>query len=315
VDGIGSPTDKQQVLSDLRARLAQLGQEHRRAQDRSVQQPPRRRSPAPPTAPAPILYRRALPAAPPPRTPSAGSRLARYRVALEDAIPSGAEVSTPRGPVFEIAQLVAGVEGAQGLSDCFAEQLATPGSALSRRLEVLGIRGPLSPRRFVFADIETAGLSSAPLFLIGIMVATGGALEVKQFFARNYAEEAAAILRFMEASAGRDILVTFNGKSFDLPFIRARATVNALPFDLDPAHVDLLHESRRIWKAELPNCKLQTLERHVCGRTRHGDIPGSEIPEAYHAYVRTADAWQMVEALKHNMLDLVTLADIMTRFP
>ena len=77
----------------------------------------------------------------------------------------------------------------------------------------------------------------------------------------------------------------------------------------------MLHVCRRIWKKRLPNCKLQTLETFICKRRRHGDIPGSEIPDAYHEYVRSSDAWQMVDVLKHNLLDLLTMADLMNRFP
>ena len=113
----------------------------------------------------------------------------------------------------------------------------------------------------------------------------------------------------------KKLLITFNGKSFDFPYIRLRATANGIPFDLELNHLDMLHECRRIWKLELPNCRLQTLEQHICGRSRHGDIPGDQIPAAYHSYVRTGNAWQIVEILKHNMLDLVTMADLMVRFP
>jgi len=60
---------------------------------------------------------------------------------------------------------------------------------------------------------------------------------------------------------------------------------------------------------------LQTLEWHVCQRMRYDDIPGSEIPDAYHAFVRSGNAGQIATILKHNKLDLITLADLMTRFP
>jgi uncharacterized protein YprB with RNaseH-like and TPR domain len=54
----------------------------------------------------------------------------------------------------------------------------------------------------------------------------------------------------------------------------------------------------------------------VCGHhERVGDIPGAEIGEAYHAFVRTGDARQMVQILTHNMLDLVTLAEILMHLP
>jgi uncharacterized protein YprB with RNaseH-like and TPR domain len=188
-------------------------------------------------------------------------------------------------------------------------------SGLRRRLATLA--GPPTPAitKTIFVDVESTGLGNTPLFLIGVMVWERGGFEVKQFFARSYAEEAAVIAAFDTCCRNRTLLVTFNGKSFDIPFIRTRAVANGLPFDHDLPHFDLLHECRRIWRGSLPNCKLQTLETHVCGRTRSGDIPGARIPDAYHEFVRSDNAVEIVEILKHNMLDLVTLADLMARLP
>ena len=76
-------------------------------------------------------------------------------------------------------------------------------------------------------------------------------------------------------------------------------------------HLDLLGESRRAWRGGLPNCKLQTLEYHICHRTRTDDIPGHLIPEAYHSYVRTGDAAEMIQVIEHNLLDLVTMVDLL----
>ena len=78
----------------------------------------------------------------------------------------------------------------------------------------------------------------------------------------------------------------------------------------EPHHIDLLHHSRRVWRQQLPNCRLQTLERYICGRHRVGDLPGSEIPEAYHDYVRTGGLRQVRAILHHNALDLVTLLQL-----
>ena len=61
--------------------------------------------------------------------------------------------------------------------------------------------------------------------------------------------------------------------------------------------------------------KLQTLEHRVCGRRRSGDIPGAEIPAAYHAFVRTGNAAEMSLIIKHNRLDLLTLAELLTKLP
>jgi len=173
----------------------------------------------------------------------------------------------------------------------------------------------LTPADVIFMDLETTGLGSSPLFLIGTMLWRDGQLVVKQIFARDYSEERAALAMFLSDAADKKLLVSFNGKSFDVPYVRVRAAAVGLACNLDPPHLDLLHTGRRIWKGRFADCKLQTLEQHVCGRTRTGDIPGSQIPQAYHDYVRTDNAWQMVACLEHNMLDLVTLADLMTRLP
>ncbi|MFW6171353.1 MAG: ribonuclease H-like domain-containing protein, partial [Planctomycetota bacterium] len=78
----------------------------------------------------------------------------------------------------------------------------------------------------------------------------------------------------------------------------------------EPIHCDLLHHARRRWKDKLPDCKLQTLERYVCRRRRTADIPGREIPSAYHDFVRSGDAWLIRAVLHHNALDLVTLLQL-----
>ena len=78
----------------------------------------------------------------------------------------------------------------------------------------------------------------------------------------------------------------------------------------DLIHCDLLHHARRRWKHELPDCKLQTLERHICRRRRLDDIPGREIPSAYHDFVRHGDAWLIRGVLHHNALDLITLLQL-----
>jgi len=175
--------------------------------------------------------------------------------------------------------------------------------------------GSLEPEDLAFFDLETTGLSSSPVFLIGVMVWANGGLFTRQFFARDYSEERPIISMFAECLRGKKMLVSFNGKSFDLPYIRARAAATGAKFAFDGPHFDLLHISRRAWKDRLPNCRLQTLEAHICGRHRTGDIPGHAIPQAYHDYVRTEDARQMVSTLEHNRLDLITLAELMIHLP
>lgn len=262
----------------------------------------------------PVIYQRELPRrSPMVRLPDPS--VSGQPLRLEEAVP-GSATSPPRGGTAYLVQTpVARMAGADGFSQTFAEAMRRPDWPLRSRLVDQGFPADGGPEEVVLLDLETAGLGSAPLFLIGALVWVDGGLHVVQYLARDYAEEAAAIDLFLAAHQDRRLLVTFNGKSFDFPFLRARAATTGIPFNWAPWHLDLLHASRRAWGRALPDCRLQTLERFICHRSRSGDIDGAQIPEAYHAFVRTGDATEMVEVIRHNLLDLLTLAELMTRFP
>ena len=179
---------------------------------------------------------------------------------------------------------------------------------LSEALAHVSLAGPGD---LLFMDIETCGLAGCAIFLIGVMAYERGDLVFEQLLARDYGEEPAICQAFTERLAAAGVLVTFNGKSFDMTMIRERAAFHGVGWpDREPPHLDLLHEVRRRWRAELPNCRLQTLEQHFCGRHRVGDIPGSGIPAAYHRFVDTADARPMADILHHNLLDMLTMAQL-----
>jgi uncharacterized protein YprB with RNaseH-like and TPR domain len=139
---------------------------------------------------------------------------------------------------------------------------------------------------------------------------------VELLLARNYAEECAVLASLWQRIDEQSVVVTFNGKSFDWPMVVDRTRRHLLfrgqrlP---TPKHLDMLHPARRRWKKELPDCKLQTLEQRICGRSRVGDIAGSLIPAAYKDYVRTGFEREMDAILFHNALDLVTLLDLAMR--
>ena len=169
----------------------------------------------------------------------------------------------------------------------------------------------LDPRRVLFLDIETTGLSAQPIFLVGLMHYTGDDLHLHQFLARDYSEERAMLANLAERMPNYEALITFNGKSFDVPFIRDRGVANGIEVEFEGAHVDLLHEARRRWRGKLPNCRLQTLERYLLKRVRSGDIPGELIPQAYHDFVHSGNAFQICDIVHHNALDLVAMSEIL----
>lgn len=171
----------------------------------------------------------------------------------------------------------------------------------------------LDPARTVFLDIETGGFAGTPVFLIGVVLPDKRPLRVRQYLARDYPEEAAILHTVKELAATRDTWVTFNGRSFDEPFLRDRATLHRLHIPATRIHVDLLHTARRLWRADLPNCKLTTLEEHILGRPRVGDVPSADVPDLFHHFVRTGNATPLRPVLEHNQLDLISCVELLLR--
>ena len=203
-----------------------------------------------------------------------------------------------------------------------------PGGAqlVDRRCEALVAATPTNdgaidwvaqlPHGVVFLDLETCGLAGSALFLAGLLRSIDGQLAVELLLARDYSEESAVLASLWRRLAGVATIVTFNGKSFDWPMVLDRSRRHLLtraPTTEKPQHVDLLHLARRRWRRELPDCKLQTLEARICGRMRTDDMPGSQIPAAYHQFVRTGFEREMDAILLHNAIDLVTMLDLAMR--
>ena len=163
----------------------------------------------------------------------------------------------------------------------------------------------------LFLDLETGGLSSSPVFLAGTMHWNGSDFVLRQYFARHYGEEPTLLAALDQATRGFEFLVTFNGKSYDVPFLRDRGNVHRVQIAMPPRHVDLLHPARRRWKGDLPDCRLQTLEYRVCRRRRVGDVPGEEVPGLYHDYVRNGDPYRLVPVFHHNLLDVITMGEVL----
>jgi hypothetical protein len=166
--------------------------------------------------------------------------------------------------------------------------------------------------RLVFLDTETTGLAGGTgtcAFLVGIGNVEGMKFVVRQFFLRDYPEEKAMLEALAETLGACEGIVTFNGKTFDVPLLETRYALARMKSPLDRlVHFDALHPARRLWKLRLESCKLTDLEQAVLGISREGDVPGSEIPAIYFDYLRTGDARGLQPVFYHNALDVVSLA-------
>ena len=194
--------------------------------------------------------------------------------------------------------------------------------------------------RLCFFDLETTGLAGGAgtqAFLVGCAVIEDGGLRVRQFLLPGFEHERALLHEIGKAMTAGDrgvigpaedrpalpTLVTFNGRSFDLPLIETRYLFHRLSFPFSQLpHLDMLHPSRRLWKQrptiagpalDEDSCKLSVLERHLGGYHRIGDVPGFEIPSRYYRFVRGGDAFALEAVLEHNRIDLISLALVTAR--
>jgi uncharacterized protein YprB with RNaseH-like and TPR domain len=174
---------------------------------------------------------------------------------------------------------------------------------------VLGTAGFHEPEDFVFLDIETLGLFSRPIILFGVGRVDCGDLVVHQYLLRDIREEQAALIATCEHLSGdHAALVTFNGKSFDLPYIRDRLAYYGMGNGTCIPHFDVLHFSRRRWRDHFPSMRLCVLEQEVCGIHREEDIPGQMVPEFYETYLHTNNCGPLVPIIEHNKQDVVSLS-------
>jgi uncharacterized protein YprB with RNaseH-like and TPR domain len=170
-------------------------------------------------------------------------------------------------------------------------------------------------RRAVFLDTETSGLAGGAgtiVFLTGVGTFEEDAYVVRQFFARNPAEERAYLPDLARFVAERGGLVTFNGRSFDWPLLRSRFILSGIAPPDEQPHVDLLHPARRLWRPRLGACNFGNLERRILDYQRSGlDIPSYMIPSLWFSFARGQGSVREMEAvLYHNLEDIVSMVPL-----
>lgn len=165
---------------------------------------------------------------------------------------------------------------------------------------------------WVFVDTETSGLAGGTgtvPFLVGIARHEPAGLRVRQFLLGRFGAERAMLAACLESLGEAPRLVSYNGKSFDLPLLRDRLRLQRVGAGLErPVHLDLLHPVRRAFGALWEDCRLATLEQRLLRFRRHDDLPGAEVPAVWFAYLHQGRTERMADVLAHNREDLVSLA-------
>ncbi|MBN2541498.1 ribonuclease H-like domain-containing protein [bacterium] len=166
---------------------------------------------------------------------------------------------------------------------------------------------------FIFFDLETMGLFNRPIILFGMARVEGNEIVISQYLLRDFTEEPGALYGFIKNMNEQTALVTFNGKSFDVPYVEERLAYYGIQGSLRIPHFDILHFSRRAWKGKFPDCSLSTLERYLFGIQRIDDVPGALVPDFYDEFVSTKNIGTLVPIVEHNKQDLISLARLFAK--
>ena len=171
-----------------------------------------------------------------------------------------------------------------------------------------------------FLDIETTGLSRSrhQIYLIGMAsVVDRNKIYVNQLFADSPEDEAVLLTRFSEnlQSSGCKRIITFNGNSFDLPFLLARAKAASVPLDFNDFELlDIYKEvTHRKNILQLQNYRQKTVEQFL-GICREDQYSGGDLIKVYENYVRCPND-EAEHLLKlHNYEDVLGMIDLLAVF-
>lgn len=166
-----------------------------------------------------------------------------------------------------------------------------------------------------FFDIETTGLENNSIaYCIGL-----GVWEKREFVLRQWVlhspDSEADVLRAFATDLQELVgIVSFNGKSFDVPRIQARCQVHGIedPFS-HLIHLDLLHIARRLLPKQ-SGIDLQSLERKLLMHYRKDDVPGSESPRLWNVFQSSKNVEAINPIIEHNGIDIVSLSGILHHF-
>jgi uncharacterized protein len=225
-----------------------------------------------------------------------------------EVVVAGCNEETPFGPAWVVQQDYA-IDYQHGcISLCAACQVGL----LAEWCRCDGVQNS-ALNDYIFLDTETSGLAGGTgtyAFMIGLGFRTESGFRLMQLFMRDPSEESALLAILNRILAPFKVLVTFNGRGFDIPLMKARHVLNGIPQPFDSMqHIDLLPVARKLWRNRLPSRALKSLEVDILGLLRSSEeVPGYLIPEMYFEYLRSGDARPLNGIFYHNGMDILSLA-------
>ncbi|MHA1804246.1 MAG: ribonuclease H-like domain-containing protein [Promethearchaeota archaeon] len=175
----------------------------------------------------------------------------------------------------------------------------------------------------LFLDIETLDLYDSPIIILGMGYQDKDKFRILQYFARQLEEEVAVLEHFKKIVLPNfKGFITYNGKSYDIPYIANRLLYffdeNPLVYDNeDPYeksntlyyHVDLYHNCRRKYKGLHDNYTLTNIECQLLDFQRENVLPSSLVGLCYRKYVDNPKRYVglVKKCIEHNYHDIFSM--------
>lgn len=148
-----------------------------------------------------------------------------------------------------------------------------------------------------YLDIETTGLSrwDNAITVVGIYLCNESVTSFVQLVGRDITADG-----ILEALEGVDVLYTYNGRRFDLPFICARFGIDLEEIFI---HRDLMHDC---WRCGLYG-GFKAVERQLGIDRRLKGVDGREAVRLWWRYVDYFDLDALDRLLEYNKEDVINL--------
>lgn len=164
----------------------------------------------------------------------------------------------------------------------------------------------------IFVDIETTGVNRNDdiVFLIGTMVIKNSKLIMTQWFCDKKSDERKILMNFINNIHENSHIITFNGNTFDIPFLNSRLKKYNLPL-LDDKHIytDIYTWVKSIHFDGIENKKLKTIVDYM-DIHRIDNINSPELKRSYQKYIETKNIETLENILLHNYEDVYNLYEL-----
>lgn len=168
-------------------------------------------------------------------------------------------------------------------------------------------------KQIMMFDIETTGLSPdrSFIYLIGMNLKIENEWHIVLLFNDDGRSEPDIISAFQKELSRHDILVEFNGDTFDINFVKKRMAVIASKLDIhienhfdEVKPIDLMKLIRPYkFALGLPNIKQKTIERYL-GVDREDKYNGGQLIDVYLSFLTDKSDYSKKLVLQHNRDDM-----------